>query len=240
MKNYTILIEGLPSAGKTTFLDHYSKEYDKGGCVKEIANELDKDEFFPGDSTDIDSATIINRWFLSKELERYQRATISLSKPYVLMDRGFITHLAYSYAFSKYFNTNIINITFETYIFAIQNNLLNIPNTLLIFDISPKCSLDRTLNRIYKSKRSQLPDFWKNKYFLKYIKEGYDIIAYELKSLIDVKFIDAEKSKLEVYNDTLNFIKLINESNQKSKIIDNSKVIYTLKFLMEQFGDLCE
>lgn len=182
--NIVYVLEGLPGGGKTTIFNHFSKNRNFN-----VVEQIIHHNFYHKAKE--------NYYFYSDYL-KYKKAEILSRKKVVLMDRGYMSTLAYNYAYNKIFKSN-------NYIRAkkeIKKNsaIFSIPCMLLYIAINTKTSLRRK-NRMNKQ------SIWRNEKFLSFMKDFYE----------------KEMPKLNKNNKIIN----INGELLLSQVIDHVKKITT-------------
>ena len=175
-----IALEGMPGAGKTTFTEKYL--------------DLNKRVFVPQLHIKDKKILLKNNLDTSKEFLMAERNKTRLigklgkNYPEIVVDRTFITTLAYCYARSK------INNTPEEYIRLIDfyekiKNEITFPTHIIYMDVSIKKSLERRSIHSGKEKYQN----WFNPLFLKHFRNFYKT---ELEKILPIKPIPVDTSDL--------------------------------------------
>jgi thymidylate kinase len=201
-QNKLIVIEGLPCAGKTTLV-HKIKENLDYEVVPEISELLSEDEFFPGNGTNLKEIIEIAEWFMNKERERTQIAKRLLFNHNVVMDRSYVTSIAYNCAYERY--TGIVSaemLNKKIYEEVHKGNIL-LPTAFVYLKITPDTMKERRKRKVYR-KSAELPDFWMEKRFIDTFISTYE--SYFSTINVPVKLIDGEKSEDSVYEECRLFL----------------------------------
>jgi glycosyltransferase involved in cell wall biosynthesis/thymidylate kinase len=178
-----IAIEGMPGAGKTTFVKNLHAKNIK--TIKELSIGIPKD---------IKSNFRIQQLFMLSEKGKYKKAVVSFKdNEKIILDRSFISTLAYSYAYCKTRN----NMTdYEKILNLVKNIKHEIlwPTKVIVLD----CSIKESIKRRNKFKNVIEYKKWFDKDFLLNFKDFYD---NELSKILNIRpvFIDtSDKTILEV------------------------------------------
>lgn len=166
-----IAIEGMPGAGKTTFIENYARSKK----IKFIPQLQIKKEILLKDNIETSKQFIFAEKDKTTLIDKF-------SKKYseIILDRTFITTLAYCYARSKiYSNSKEYKLLLNFY--NEVKHIITFPTHIIYLDVSIEESLKR--RKIY-SKYSIYKN-WFNPLFLKYFKEFYQ---KELKKILPVPF----------------------------------------------------
>lgn len=176
-----IAIEGMPGAGKTTFIEKYVNSEDMVFIPQLQVEEdiLEKD--------DLETS----KQFLFAEGKKTEQLG-NLCKQYsqVFMDRTFFTTLAYCYARSK------INNVQEEYnsllrVYERIKHTITFPTHVIYLDVSVDESIRRRIHYAEDNKYKN----WFDPSFLDYIKEFY---ATELKKFFPEIFLYVDTTSLEI------------------------------------------
>lgn len=138
MSKIIISIEGLAGAGKTTLGNHLKKQNFE--LLPEIMDVVQESWEIKKFTNDCSSSISTNEWFLSIEVDRLKKATQSNLS--VVMDRSFISQIAYNYAKDSTFKTQ----TLENLKKLIDGNKLFVPN-IIYLQMSAQHSIERMLAR---------------------------------------------------------------------------------------------
>lgn len=174
-----IALEGMAGAGKTTFIDNYVRNTSiKFLPQLEIKNErvLSKD--------DLQTSKV----FLMNEKEKSLLLDkLSVNNKNILVDRTFLTTLAYCYARSKKHKNN----EYEKLLNFYEENKSNItfPTKLILLDVKSEESIKR------RSKYINNPSYsnWFDGEFLDYMREFY---KKELQKFIKIKTFSLDTSNM--------------------------------------------
>lgn len=162
IKNIFVL-EGLPGSGKTTIIKFFEKD-DDFCAINEV---LPCD---PG----YDSPP--NRdYFTRSDVLKTEKITNSQARNY-LLDRYFISTLAFNWALDKTYKTSEYERVFAWYEDGIKKGRLLIPTLTFIIELSGQRSFVR--KRRGATEDSDIP--WHNSKFVEYFKEYYDIYFQEV------------------------------------------------------------
>lgn len=194
VKTYTvekiIAIEGMPGAGKTTFI----KKYIRNRKISSLPQlQIGNKKILNADTLET------SRSFLKTEIYKTERINI-LSKhaKEIMLDRTFITTLAYCYARSKLNGkpeeyTSLLNTYNEI------KHTITFPTHLVYMDVS----INKSLQRRNAFSRDGRYKNWFNPIFLGYLKEFYEI---ELKKILPLTPLHIDTSNL-TSNEVLESIK---------------------------------
>lgn len=156
-----IVIEGMPGAGKTSAIFHLANELE-GRCI--IIPEVNPEPTDVWKTASIkDQGTVFHQiWVSRMEILR----SFSGKNHCFLLDRNYISNLAFTYAMDKFKGTNLYPIHKQ----AILNdmNLSSDISLLIILDVSPELSIKRR-----SSLKQSLPWPWMEIDFLEGFREFY-------------------------------------------------------------------
>ncbi len=183
MTKIIIALEGLPCSGKTTFFNKFKERNTDFFCTSELYIDTNKDE---------PSIMIRERYAIAEILKK---KSIDYIDQNILLDRSFLSTLAFSY--SKYKTTGDISDYIYNLKFMKENrqNII-IPDFVIVLVITPKESMRRRRGMI----RDDTLDFWKNKIFLQYYLNYYysndlgKIIAQNRITYIDTMKVSEEET----------------------------------------------
>lgn len=138
MKKVIITIEGLAGAGKTTLANNLKKE--NFVIFPEIMDIIPEAEVIKRFEFDNSVSLSINKWFLNIEIERLNKATESNAS--VILDRSFISQIAYNYAKDTTYKTDTLCNLKK----LMEQRILIIPNVIYL-QMETQLSIDRMLAR---------------------------------------------------------------------------------------------
>lgn len=170
----TIALEGLPCAGKTTFLNKFITENNSFVLIPELYIEIEKD----------DTSISIREKYLDAELTK--KSKLNNNEINVISDRSFLSTLAFSYAIYKLKGDKgdyTYNLNF------LENNRDNIiiPNFIFVFLTTPEESINRRKSLV----RGNSQDIFQNQSFLHFFSDFYHTDTfYSIVSKENVIFID--------------------------------------------------
>ncbi|OGF26757.1 hypothetical protein A2303_05175 [Candidatus Falkowbacteria bacterium RIFOXYB2_FULL_47_14] len=157
------VLEGLPGTGKTTIIKYFKKE-DDFCAVNEV---LPRD---PGYDSPPNRDYFTHSDILKTEKIKNSRAQ------YCLLDRYFISTLAFNWALDKTYKTREYERVFAWYEDGIKRGRLLIPTLTFIIELSGERSFAR--KRREAAEDSDVP--WHNRKFVEYFKEYYNIYFREV------------------------------------------------------------
>lgn len=177
-----IAFEGLPGAGKTTVLDGLIRSDSLDNCIVLPELYLGKQDSFLGSKN-----------YLDFEINKSKKVS-DLKKKYnnILLDRTFLSTLAYYYAISKIHDRPDEYLDSFKY-FEYLDNKYNLfrPTHLFYLDVSIPISLKR------RKKFSEIEEFqnWFNLDFLKFFSEFYsqNINKFNMPKCISINTTDLSK-----------------------------------------------
>ena len=153
--SFVIVFEGLPGSGKTTL----KNDLMFGQLI------VDRVEQILPDNPDNDEELTLDDIFRSDTLKTER--IINRKGDIVLLDRYYLSTLAYQYAHDKVFGSNNYNISREWYDSALQSGLIVQPDLTVYIDTPLEASYKRK-NRMPNTSE------WTNQAFLLAMKEFYD------------------------------------------------------------------
>lgn len=183
-----IAIEGMPGAGKTTFVNNL--QFKKVKTIKEWHIKIPKN---------IKSNFEIQRLYILSEKNKYKiNSKFCQKKEKIVLDRSFISTLAYSYADCK---TNNVMTDYGKILKLLENIKYEIlwPTKIIVLDCSIKESIKRR-------KRFQNIIEYRKWFDQKFLVNFSDFYHNELPKILKVKpiFVDtSNKTILEVKNEVM-------------------------------------
>lgn len=138
MKKVIISIEGLAGAGKTTLVNHLKRQNFE--LLPEIMDFVPETGVIQRFTIDASSSSSTNEWFLKIEIERLNKATQSIVS--VVMDRCFISQIAYNYAKDTTYKTKTLCNLKK----LMEQSKLIVPN-IIYLQMETQLSIDRMLAR---------------------------------------------------------------------------------------------
>lgn len=191
MKKMIIAFEGLPCAGKTIFIDKFKRKYSDFYCMPELFIDIKEDE----------TSLSIRERYANAEILRKKR--IDDVEQNVVLDRSFLSTLAFSYAKHKTTGDESDYIYNHKFFEETSQNIA-IPDFVIVFVISPQESMLRRRKLV----RDDTLSFWGNEVFLQNFLNYYYSKDFEkIVSRDRVYFIDTGKlNEDEVFNLTVNKI----------------------------------
>lgn len=172
------ILEGLPGAGKTSIFNKVSKNGDFGIVEQVIPHQFCNDR--------------LEKYYFYSDCLKYKKALLLHKKSDVVMDRGYLSTLAYNYAFDKLFKSkNYTNIKKR---FDQKKNMFFKPCTVLYITVDINESLSR------KNRAGKNDNIWCDKKFLFYMREFYETKMPKLnKDIITIR-INGMETKHQVFN----------------------------------------
>ena len=186
-------VEWLPCAWKSLLIKQLEKNKEK--VIHELWRVLNKNDF-PWNGKNTDEINAIDRWFIDKESKRYDGGDLSGKNIY--FDRSFLTHLAYSYAYSRFMNIPSLKNTVKSYESALNDGKLIVPDTIINISIPSEISIQRQEEKMNINPSKALLFFWRDKTFLDDLFYAYSKL-YESYSwrLIDIDGRLTTEEKIE-------------------------------------------
>ncbi|MCB0539293.1 MAG: deoxynucleoside kinase [Bacteroidetes bacterium] len=138
MNKVIISIEGLAGAGKTTLVNHLKKQNFE--LLPEIMDFVPETGVIKRFTLDASSSSSTNEWFLNIEIERLNKALHSNVS--IVMDRCFISQIAYNYAKDATYKTKTLCNLKK----LMEPNRLIVPN-IIYLQMETQLSIDRMLAR---------------------------------------------------------------------------------------------
>ena len=138
MNRVIISIEGLAGAGKTTLVNHLKKQNFE--LLPEIMDFVPETGVIKRFTIDASSSSSTNEWFLNIEIERLNKAIHSNVS--IVMDRCFISQIAYNYAKDETYKTKTLSNLKK----LMEPNRLIVPN-IIYLQMETQLSIDRMLAR---------------------------------------------------------------------------------------------
>lgn len=173
------VLEGLPGAGKTSTLNMVGKKDGFSTVEQVIPHHLCSEE--------------AEEYYFYSDYLKYKKAIAAQKKTTVVMDRGYLSTLAYNYACDKLFKSN--NYAKIKKRFKQKGNIFFKPSIVLYIAVDVNESLSRK-NRINKNS-----SIWCNKDFLFYMNEFYEIKMPRLNKANKIIHIDGMRPRQQVFND---------------------------------------
>ena len=193
IKDYTlkkiVALEGMPGAGKTTFINSYVKN---NGNIKFLPQlEIKNRKILERDNLET------TKMFLSAEKEKSDLINqIAKENKEIVIDRTFLTTLAYCYARSKKLKNDEYSKLIEFYNKIKED--ITFPTKLIFLDVENKRSLER------RRRFANNPDYsnWFDEEFLNHMREFY---KKEISKFINIKvdYVDTTSMSIEEVSNTL-------------------------------------
>lgn len=176
-----IALEGMPGAGKTTFINKYA---DNKNIIFIPQLQIEKDVLSK------DNLETSKQFLFLEEKKTVQLDDLCKQYSEIVMDRTFFTTLAYCYARSK------INNTQEEYSLLLRvyegiKHTITFPTHVIYLDVSIDESIER---RVPYSKDSRYKN-WFDPIFLGYLKEFY---TTELKKFFPIILLYVDTTDLQI------------------------------------------
>ena len=150
-------LEGLPGTGKTTLIERFR------GCYGvDVVNQI-----LPNEPID-DKAMPMSFYLNSEELKT--KEAINCIKDICILDRYYVSTLAFYWAYDKINHTNEYECAYKWYKTAIISRKIWQPFTVYYIEINSATSIIRK-NRKSSESRDNL---WENRNFLDYFNDYYD------------------------------------------------------------------
>ncbi len=189
--NKIIALEGMPGAGKTTFINKYV-DNEKITFLPQLQIE---DSILVKDNLETSKQFLFTEYKKTKQIEEVGRQYAK-----ILIDRTFFTTLAYCYARSK------VNNTLEEYeslllVFEGIKNTITFPTHVIYLDVS----VDESIRRRQDFANVDKYKNWFDPVFLRYLKEFY---TTELKKFFPeiLLYLDTTSMKIEDVSDRIHEI----------------------------------
>lgn len=188
-----IALEGLPCAGKTTFLNKFKENNSGFYCVPELYVEIKEDS----------TSSSIREQYANAELNK--KRTIDGVDKNVLFDRSFLSTMAFSYSKHKTTGDNGDYIYNKKFMEENKHNII-IPDFVFVLVITPKESIERRS----KMTRDNSQSFWKNELFLKnfmnfyYTEDFYSIIPKAKVLFVNTEDNNKEETYKIITNNIIN------------------------------------
>lgn len=171
------ILEGLPGAGKTSFIRRIGKK-ESFEIVEQVIPH------------NICNSGLEEYYFYSDYL-KYKKAISLQRKSTVVMDRGYLSTLAYNHTFDKLFKSNNYKNIKEK--FEQKGEIFFKPCTFLYVAVSVNESLAR------KERTNKNNSVWCNKDFLFYMNEFYENESFKLSGDNEIIRIDGMRPKRQVF-----------------------------------------
>lgn len=166
-----VAIEGMPGAGKTTFVKNLRK--DKVKTIKELHIKI---------SRETEDSFEIQKMYLLSEREKYAKASKSFKKfEKIVLDRSFISTLAYCYA-NCMMKKNFGDYSKLLDLLEKHKHEILLPTKIIILD----CATHESIMRRKKFKNNPMYKNWFDQVFLENLMDFY---RNELHRIIRVKTV---------------------------------------------------
>ena len=175
IKKHYVLLEGLPGSGKTTLIEFLRGRNHSFSLLPDYGNPKDLAADFMMDYS----------WIIDIESQK-SRLALRAKKTVTLQERGYLSILACHYMLQQLQIENNYEKVLEEICNNVKNNLLIIPETIVISTISP------TQSRIHQPGTKL--EMWQNVEKLKLIQEYY--LKYAEKPLFGERIITANWENL--------------------------------------------
>lgn len=153
-----IVLEGLPGSGKTTIASLLKSKY-CFGLVLQIIVDVEKIKSQPN---------FKNPYFINDEEKCLQMETLAKRHQHVVVDRNYISTLAFNYALGKDpKHHSTFSIAKEWYVNSFGQKLIP-PSQYIYFKTPIKYCFSR------KGRKPNLKNVWANSYYLKRMKHFYE------------------------------------------------------------------
>jgi thymidylate kinase len=182
-----VALEGLPGAGKTTLIERLVREHGYA-AVPEVLVEYIEPENGP-------VTFEFEKHFLKNDELKCRRAKDLNESKNVVMDKNYISTLAFNYAVTECHRGNTYD---EVYRWYVQNQDILIKPDLYILLSIP---IDLCFSR-----KDRMPDatgFWNSEDFLAKMKEFFDSKFMNIDSTVPKYKMNAEKPQDEIMNEIL-------------------------------------
>lgn len=171
------ILEGLPGAGKTSFLRKISKKEGFGTVEQIIPHNICNSK--------------LEEYYFHSDYLKHEKAFYLQRKSIVVMDRGYLSTLAYNYAFDKIFKSN--NYKNIKKRFDLKSDIFLRPCVFVYI----KISVDESLIR--KRRKSKDNSIWCNKDFLFYMSKFYENESLRLSEDNELICIDGMMPRRQVF-----------------------------------------
>jgi len=180
-----IAFEGMPGAGKTTLIKKIIEENLLKKCISIPQLEISQQ------SCDLKNNLVVSKLYLDAEGQKFNKISNLLKEyDYILLDRTFLTTLAYCYARSKIKNDKVQYLRLLDYFKQLDEKSFFIkPTHIIYFSLSIEESILR------RSRFSKINEYhyWFNPKFLDYFSKFYNkenLTKFKIPKMI---FINASK-----------------------------------------------
>jgi thymidylate kinase len=200
-----IAFEGMPGAGKTTIIRKITEESLLKKCIGIPQLEISQKPY------DLKDGLIMSKLYLNAERQKSNRINDFLRKyDYILLDRTFLTTLAYCYARSKIENQKAQYIELLNYFSQKkEKGFLIKPTHIICFSLSIRESI---LRRLEFSKIEEY-HYWFDPEFLYYFSKFYNKQNLAKFKIPKITFINVLKLSKDVLIEKI--IKVIQENKNE-------------------------
>ena len=177
----SFVLEGLPGGGKTTLLERLSTRKNIHTIQQILPNEPLKDQ-------DVDMHFYFNSEQLkAREIETSPRETC-------LLDRYYVSTLAFYWAYDKINDTNAYDEVYKWYENALATRLLWQPFAVFYIEVD----LQQSITRKGRLGMDAATNIWSNKLFLKHFDQYYRYFYTEIEPRTNVYHISGSLSLDEI------------------------------------------